>query len=85
MIDIKLDEQETALFNEVGSRGDYFRAATRDRAFEQVRRTGQMIEIVSATGRMLDNISITEPVPESISRTAAPSQLEAASDRNDGR
>jgi hypothetical protein len=66
MSDIKLNESETALWNEVGSRGDLFRAAMRDRAHEQTRVSGQMTEICDPIGRMLDAVQRTDPVPEKV-------------------
>jgi len=43
--DIHLDEKEMALWNEAGTRGDAFRRATLDRAFEQRRLGERMVEI----------------------------------------
>ena len=53
MSDIKLSDEEAALFRETGSRGDAFREATQDRAGEQARTTGKLSEIVDGEG-MLD-------------------------------
>ena len=66
MSDIKLNENETALWNEVGSRGDLFRAAMRDRAHEQTRVSGKMTEICDPVGRMLDAVQTDDPVPERV-------------------
>ena len=55
MADIKLNPEEQALYREVGSRGDYFRAAVRDEAAAQVDETGQMSEI-TAGGEMADAV-----------------------------
>lgn len=62
MSDIKLDENESALWYEVGSRGDLFRAAMRDRAHEQTRLSGRMTEICDPVGRMLDAVQPADPV-----------------------
>ncbi len=62
---IRLDKSETALWNEVGSRGDHFRAATRDRAVEETRITGHMTQILDASGTMLGAVERQDPVPES--------------------
>lgn len=66
MSDIKLDNDEQALFNEVGSRGDYFREAMRDRAAQQVNETGRMSEITTTGGSLLDDV----PGPATTSRGA---------------
>lgn len=71
-LNIRLDENETALWNEVGSRGDHFRAATRDRASEQTRLTNQMSEIISSAGEMLDSVKVTDSVPEAREEKAPP-------------
>jgi hypothetical protein len=60
MSDIKLTENESALWHEVGSRGDLFRAAMRDRAVEQTRLSGRMTEICDPIGRMLDAVQPPE-------------------------
>jgi hypothetical protein len=65
MKDIRLDKAETLLFQEVGSRGDAFRRATRDRGLEQARVAGKMVEILGSDGAMVDSIPVSEPVPES--------------------
>lgn len=54
MADIKLDPAELALYDEVGTRGDYFREAVRDKAAQEVNVTGQRSEITSEGGRMVD-------------------------------
>ncbi len=73
MKDIKLDEAESALFHEVGTRGDAFRQATQDRAAEASRLDrGKIIETKDQDGRMVDNISAADPDPESVPPTAAP-------------
>jgi hypothetical protein len=66
MSDIKLNEGQEALWNEVGSRGDMFRAAMRDRAHESTRTSGHMTEIKDGAGGMLDAIERTDPVPEKV-------------------
>ena len=53
MRDIKLSDDELALWNEVGPRGDAFRAATRDRAAVAVDNTGKMVEILEPDGQMV--------------------------------
>ncbi len=63
MSDIKLDPIEQELYNEVGSRGDYFREATRDRAAQQVNETGQRSEITTEAGNLVDSL----PAPDSAS------------------
>lgn len=50
MSDVKLSDEETALFHETGSRGDAFRSATKDRAEEQARTSRKMSEIVDGGG-----------------------------------
>ena len=64
MADIKLDETETALWNEVGERGDEFRRATRDRASEELRLREQMVEVVDSAGAMMDSVAPSDPDPE---------------------
>lgn len=66
MSDIKLNDGENALWNEVGSRGDMFRAAMRDRAAEESRTTGHMTEIQDGAGGMLDTVKPSDPVPERV-------------------
>jgi len=66
MSDIKLSSNESALWHEVGSRGDLFRAAMRDRAHEETRRSGRMTEICDAVGRMLDAVQPADPVAEKV-------------------
>jgi hypothetical protein len=63
MPDIRLSDPESALWREVGTRGDAFRRATRDRASEQLRLHGRMIEILDYDGRMLDSIKNSDPSP----------------------
>jgi hypothetical protein len=63
MADIKLNDPESALWREVGSRGDAFRSAVRDRAVEQVRLTGTMTEILDYEGRMLESVDLAGPTP----------------------
>ena len=63
-LNIRLDPNETALWNEVGSRGDHFRAAMRDRAGEQARITKQMSEIIDSGGDMVDGVKVSDPLPE---------------------
>ncbi|HPH29379.1 MAG TPA: hypothetical protein PLA87_21165 [Pseudomonadota bacterium] len=63
MADIRLSNEETALWKEVGSRGDAFREATRARGFEQARLSGKMTEIIDYQEAMVDSISAHEPVP----------------------
>ena len=53
MRDIKLSDDELALWNEAGPRGDAFRAAIRDRAAESVDNTGKMVEILEPHGAMV--------------------------------
>ena len=63
MADIRLSNPESVLWREVGSRGDAFRRATRDRATEQVRLTGKQTEVLDYDGQMLDSIDLTSPNP----------------------
>jgi len=63
MADIKLNDPESALWREVGARGDAFRNAIRDRAIEQVRLTGMMSEILDDEGRMLESVDLAGPTP----------------------
>ncbi len=65
MANIRLDQAETKLWNEVGSRGDKFREAMRDRAYEEARVAKQVTEVVDAGGKMVDAIVRTDLVPES--------------------
>jgi len=76
MAHIRLDDKESALWNEVGSRGDYFRQALRDRAIEEVRLTGQMSQILDHSGTMLDAVR-ADAVP--ISTLPLPPQEEVPS------
>ena len=62
--DIGLDADELALWNEVGSRGDAFRRAIRDRADEKVRQGGKMIEIVDGDDQILDSRDTRDPDPD---------------------
>jgi len=57
---IKMDEGETALFHEVGERGDAFRRALRDREAELVRGQGWMVEAVDPDGTMVDHVTGAE-------------------------
>ena len=80
MADIRLDLNEAALWNEVGSRGDAFRAATRDRAAERVRLTGKMTEVITANDGMVDAVAAGDPIPESAADSpAAPKTAETQS------
>ncbi len=65
MADIKLDKSETALWNEVGSRGEHFRAAIRDRAVEEVRVSRQVSRVIDSEEQTVDLYSAADPVPES--------------------
>lgn len=71
-LNIRLDANETALWNEVGSRGDHFRAAMRDRASEQTRLTKQMSEIIGSDGDMLDSVKVSDELPVSGNAPIAP-------------
>jgi hypothetical protein len=79
MADIKLDPAEQALFNEVGSRGDYFREAIRDRAADQVATTRRMSEITTEGGQVLDVVPapVTSGPHEIIDDVVPPSLLES--------
>lgn len=79
MADIKLDPAEQALFNEVGSRGDYFREAIRDRAADQVATTRRMSEITTEGGQVLDVVPapVVTFAPESIDDVVSPTLLES--------
>lgn len=68
MADIKLTPAEQALYEEVGSRGDYFRAAIMDRAAEQVERTEQLSRITTEAGAMID---VVMPASAAASTAAA--------------
>jgi hypothetical protein len=57
---IKMDEAETALFKEVGERGDAFRRAMHNREAELVRSKGWMVEAVDAAGAMVDHVTGAE-------------------------
>jgi hypothetical protein len=78
MSSIKLTPAEQALFEEVGSRGDYFREATRDRAADEVNRTGRMSEITTEGGQMLDAVmpAAHEPEANTVSSVVSPTDLE---------
>jgi len=65
MADIELDKKETELWNEIGSRGDAYRRAVRDRAAEQVRVSGKMTEIIADKSGMVDALEPGDPDPES--------------------
>lgn len=69
MANIKLTPEEQALFEEVGSRGDYFREAIRDRAADQVNQTDRMSEITTEGGTMLDVVMPQPPVPATTAET----------------
>lgn len=69
MANIRLDDAETALWNEVGSRGDAFRAATMDRAAEEVRVSGRRSDVIDDDGKMVESRMGKEPVPESVLET----------------
>lgn len=71
MADIKLTPEEQVLFNEVGTRGDYFRAAIRDRAADQVNQTERMSEITTEGGTMLDVVMPPSPAAATTAETAA--------------
>ncbi len=79
MSDIKLSPEELALFSEVGSRGDYFREATRDRAVQQVNETGRTSEITSDGGSMVDVVLAPDPtaVGTSVTDVVPPSDFAA--------
>lgn len=79
MSDIKLSPEELALFSEVGSRGDYFREATRDRAVQQVNETGRTSEITSDGGSMVDVVLAPAPTSsgESVTEVVPPSDFAA--------
>jgi hypothetical protein len=64
MDDIKLNEVETALWNEAGERGDQFRRAIRDRASEEMRVREHMIEVVDSAGSMVSSVAPSDPDPE---------------------
>lgn len=78
MADIKLDPAEQALFNEVGSRGDYFREAIRDRAADQVATTRRISEITTEGGQVLEIVQppVSTAYPESVAEAVPPSDLE---------
>jgi len=65
MADIRLDKGETALWNEVGSRGEHFRSAIRDRAVEEVRVSRHVSRLIDSEERTIDLYSAADPVPES--------------------
>ena len=77
MSDVKLDPAELALFAEVGSRGDYFREATRDRAAQQVNETGRFSEITTQGGQMVDVVMGSDPttVGETVQDVVPPSDF----------
>jgi hypothetical protein len=77
MADIKLDPAQVPLFTEVGSRGDYFREAIRDRAAEQVNQTGKSSEITSGAKEMLDVVlaPVTSTIGESVTQVVPPSDF----------
>lgn len=63
MTSIKLDEA-TALWNEVGARGDQFRRAIRARASEEVRVNKDTIDVINQTESMEDSVDLSNPAPE---------------------
>ena len=63
MADIKLDDNESAVWNEVGTRGDAFRKATLDRADEQARVSGRTSEVVDEEGQRVDAVRKPEFEP----------------------
>lgn len=69
MADIKLTPEEQVLFEEVGSRGDYFREAIRDKAADQVNQTERMSEITTEGGTLLDVVMPEPPVPATTADT----------------
>ena len=77
MADIKLDHEEMALFNEVGSRGDYFREATMDRAAQQVNETGRMSEVTNLIGTMVDAVLVPDKtsIGETVTDVVPPSDF----------
>ncbi len=81
MANIKLTPEEQVLFEEVGSRGDYFREAIRDRAADQVNQTDRMSEITTEGGRMLDVVMPEPPVPataaETVTEVVPPADFES--------
>lgn len=81
MANIKLTPEEQVLFEEVGSRGDYFREAIRDRAADQVNQTDRMSEITTEGGRMLDVVMPSPPVPataaETVTEVVPPADFES--------
>jgi hypothetical protein len=71
MPDIELDEGETELQSEVGSRGDAFREATRDRVAEAVRTSRRQTDVIDSEGNVLDAetpdvATLTEPPLEPV-------------------
>ena len=72
MPDIRLDRGETELWSEVGSRGDKFREAMRDRVYEEARVTKQVTEVLDESGTMVDSIVRTDLVPESVASEEDP-------------
>ena len=81
MADIKLTPEEQALFEEVGSRGDYFRESIRDKAADQVDQTDRMSEITTEGGTMLDVVMPESPVPattaDTVTEVVPPSDFES--------
>lgn len=88
MADIKLTPEEQALYDEVGSRGDYFRQAIRDKAADQVEQTDRMSEITTEGGTMLDVVMPAPPVPATTAETVAevvpPADLEPVVGKDPG-
>ena len=61
MADIKLDDKETALWKEVGSRGDAFRRAIHDRAADESHATGHVSAILDENRSMVDAVEPKDP------------------------
>lgn len=75
---IKMDPAETALFNEVGERGDAFRRAMHDREAELVREQGWMVEAVDSAGAVVDSVTGAESASVTGDARADPTADEAA-------
>jgi hypothetical protein len=60
MRQIKMDEGETALWKETGTRGSAFRRGMHYRASELVRERGGVVEIVDDNDAMVDNTLAAE-------------------------
>lgn len=63
MADIKLDEAETALWNEVGSRGDAFRRSVDERVEEQLRITGRLTDVLDEARTIVEAVEPASPAP----------------------